>query len=258
MSSVLDPYKEHASQLMDLRWKALQYINQLDRLLSEKEAEDLTEILLDQGIYLSIQHLILSMSVRRFKQFPQQKGLLMRHYKKHKLDFQKSFESLVNHIEWRLQNGMSNFNVDSVPPLALSLFDKGFSSYIGGRDLLERPLLFIRLNQIAGVSVEILASHLMLVAELGRRLILLTSTAAETTPVFQLAVIVDLDGFGFTHFVSSLSLYASNKYPHSMAHIRIMNFCRRYMTCSVVSIHSFSARSMFLTMDGSMLESGTL
>ena len=186
-------------------------------------------------------------------------AFLFRYLKKQKFELEPTVQALLNHLEWRIQNDLAHLNVATLSPQALGLFDKGFTQILNGADYLERPILFIRLGQLSGANLESIRSHLMFVIEMGRKLLfslnneqrveldagkpkLLNGSSSDIPPstprIFQLAVMLDLAGFGFSQFVGfctfsldqnyeflpTLHDLFSKQYPQGLGVIYVLNY----------------------------------
>lgn len=72
---------------------------------------------------------------------------------------------------------------------------------LGGMDVHGRPLLFIKPRVLGSLAVARAANDLCVASELGRRRI----ASLQKPEIHQLSLIIDLNGFGFSHFVGFLS-----------------------------------------------------
>ncbi len=112
-----------------------------------------------------------------------------------------AIESLLGHLDWRRDTDVCA----TVSSEGLKSADDGerLCVLLNGCDINDRPLLFVRPRALGGLSVTRAATDLCIASEIGRRRI---ARRQESRRILQLSLLVDLQGFGISHFVCSCAL----------------------------------------------------
>ncbi len=136
--------------------------------------------------------------------------MLFRFLKKHHFELPLALESLLQHLQWRLEYDVAHLQWSTLSPGSLLLFEKRFSCFLNGRDACNRPILFLKPSVLTDVPVDVFRNHLMYLMEIGKRFLFYSNQQSllkkvndkERNPtVFQLAILLDLQDFGWSHFV---------------------------------------------------------
>ena len=121
---------------------------------------------------------------------------LYRHLEKTGGDKEAALTSLIGHLDWRRDNDVGA-SVSAWASTPGATEGERLCVLLGRMDVHGRPLLFIKPRVLGNIAVARAANDLCVASELGRRRI----ASLRNPLIHQLSVIIDLNGFGLSHFV---------------------------------------------------------
>ena len=160
-------------------------------------------------------------------------AFLFRHYKKHGFELDAAVSSLTSFFAWRHEADVSAFALEALPLESIQRLENGFCIITNGVDRKGRPLLYIKMAQVQGMSSEELQSHLQFAMEMCRRLVFTLNQKQNDSDdsrqlFFQVSVLVDVQDFGFSHlnleYLPCLRQIFSNHFPQSFGSIYVVNY----------------------------------
>jgi len=156
---------------------------------------------------------------------------LFRHLKKNDSNIDAAVESLLSFFEWRHEIDAAAFDLSMLSSDCVRRLENGFFIITKGYDRKGRPLLYIKMAQVLGMSCEELRSHLQIVMEMCRKLVFYLNQEHSNesfSNVFQMAVLLDVQDFGFSHlnleYLPCLREIFSRLFPQSFGSIYVLNY----------------------------------
>jgi hypothetical protein len=161
-------------------------------------------------------------------------AFLFRHLKKNDYKIDVAVASVLSFFEWRHEADAAAFDFTLLSSESVRRLENGFFIITNGCDKKDRPILYIKMSQVLGMSCEELRSHLQVVMEMCRKLVFYLNqehqnSSNELFPkVFQMAALVDVQDFGFSHlnyqYLPCLREIFSCYFPQSFGSIYVLNY----------------------------------
>lgn len=141
-------------------------------------------------------------------------------------------ESLFSFFEWRHESDASSFDLGLLSTDSVKRLENGFFIITNGIDKKDRPILYVKIAQVLGMSCEELRSHLLVVMEMCRKLVFylnMENSSEDSLPkVFQMSVLLDVQDFGFSQlnlgYLPCLREIFSGRFPQSFGSIYVLNY----------------------------------